>query len=213
MNIRTWIKYEVPHIPARCRNPRFEEREEYVDIPLREVEGSMLTLAYEDNSYQGKGKIYRYGGKLWAKAIVPRHLKEDELVRMNVKTPLDWLVYSNANCSTYFCSGAYRRASVEYVYTPKANMLKRAKADMRKRILVNGELYEQTCKPEYFILTFGCGNGDGTGLFVRYPARRDCGWRFPATKGAEAVAMARHIALYRRDFEDVKRFKADIVVY
>lgn len=37
MNIKTWLQYEVPFIPPRCRKTRYEEREEFVDIVLREA--------------------------------------------------------------------------------------------------------------------------------------------------------------------------------
>ena len=94
----------------------------------------------------------------------------------------------------------------------RETVLKRAKSDMRKLLLVDGELYEQTVKPEYFIMTFGL-YGDGTGLFVSYPARRDCGWHFPATKGAEAVAKAKEIAAGRGDMHDDGWFKPWIVCY
>ena len=206
MKIKTWIKYEVPYVPPRCRKTRYEEREEHVDINLREVSKDKLVLAYEDTSYEGKGKIYRYAGKLWAKVKMP-NLPKDELRRMRVKTPLDWLVYHNSHYSTYFACKYYNTD------TSRDGVLGMAKADMAKMILVDGELYERTAKPEYFILTFGCGNGDGTGLFVEYPARRDCGWHFPATKGAEAVAKAKEIAIGRRDFKCAEGFKPYIICY
>lgn len=206
MKIKTWIKYEVPYVPPRCRKTRYEEREEFVDITLREVSKDKLVLAYEDTSYDGKGKIYRYAGKLWAKAKMP-NLPKDELRRMRVKTPLDWLVYYNSHYSNYFACKYYNTD------TSRDGVLGMAKADMANMILVDGELYERTAKPEYFILTFGCGNGDGTGLFVEYPARRDCGWRFPATKGAEAVAKAKEIAIGRRDFKCAEGFKPYVICY
>ena len=205
MKITTWLKYEVPYVPPRCRKTRYEEREEYVDINLREVSADKLTLAYEDLSYEGKGKIYRYAGKLWAKAKMP-NLHKDDLERYGVKTPLDWLVYANKNYSTYF----YNRFEDGDSY--RETVLKRAKADMAKMLLVDGALYEMTCKPEYFILTVG-GYGDGTGLFVEYPARRDCGWHFKAEQGAEAVAKAKEIAAGRGDRHDDEWFKPWIVCH
>ena len=198
MKITTWLKYEVPYTPPRCRKPRFEEREEFAEITLRETSADKLTLAYEDRSYDGKGKIYRYAGKLWAKAKMPNLPKED-LERYGVKTPLDWLVYSNRHYSTYF-AGLFRDKD-----TSRETVLARAKSDMAKLILVDGVLYERTPKPEYHIQVFGLP-GDGTGLFVSYPARRDCGWHFPATKGAEAVAKAREIAKRHGDREHFEEY-------
>ena len=207
MKIETWIKYEVPYLPPRCRKMRYEEREEFVNITLREASKKDMVLAYEDRSYEGKGKIYRYKGKLWAKAKLPPGIKEDEYYK-HIKTPLDWLVHVNGQCSTYFFRRMWDKDS------SRESVIKRAKKDMTKRLLVDGVLYEKlNGKPEYFILTFGCGNGDGTGLFVKYPARRDCGWHFPAEKGAEAVAKAKEIARGRGDFDCAKTFKPYIVCY
>ena len=207
MKIKTWIKYEVPYLPPRCRKTRYREEEAFVDINLREVEFSKLVLAYEDKSFEGKGKIYRYGGKLWAKVKMP-NLPEDELNRMKIKKPLDWLVYHNGNHSTYFSS----RFPDGEEYT-RESMIARAKKDMAKLILVNGELYERTVKPEYHVMTFGCGNGDGTALFVGYPARRDCGWWFAAEKGKEAVEFQKKKARERRDFNCIGLYKPCIICY
>ena len=204
MKIKTWIKYEVPYLPPRCRKMRYREEEDFVDVNLREVDASKLVLKYEDKSYQGKGKIYRYAGKLWAKRKLDSYVKREY---KKIKTPLEWLIYHNMHYSTYF---ARRFSDKDY---SREAVLKRAKDDLRKLILVDGELYEQTRKPEYFILTFGCGRNDGTGLFVEYPARRDCGWHFPATKGKEAVALANKIAKERGDTDDVGKFKPCIICY
>lgn len=208
MKIKTWIKYDEAYRPPRCRKLRYETREEYIDLQLREANRADLVLAYEDRSFEGKGKIYRYKGKLWAKAKMPHFAADNNQRLMGIKTPLDWLVYHNRYYTTYF---ANRWLDKDH---DRASVLKRAKADMAKRILVDGELYEKTVKPEYFILTFGLGNNHGgTGMFVEYPARRDCGWHFPATKGAEAVAMANKIAARRGDTNDVGKFAASIICY
>lgn len=204
MNIKTWIKYEVPYIPPRCRKARYEEREEFVEVKLREASKDKLVLAYEDTSYNGKGKIYRFAGRLWAKVKMP-NLPDDELKRMRVKKPLDWIIYHNSHYSTYFACRFHDED------TSRDAMLGKAKRDMARFILIDGELYERTCRPEYWILTFGCGRGDGTGLFVEYPARRDCGRRFPATKGAEAVAKAKEIAKGRGD--EYRHFKPYIICH
>lgn len=205
MKVKTWIKYEVPYLPPRCRKMRYEDKEEFVDITLREASKKDMVLAYEDKSYEGKGKIYRYKGKLWAKAKLTHLAKKWRYPK--IKTALDWLVYCNSHCSTYFYWSFDKDKS-------RAGMVKKAKKNMANWLLVDGVLYEKlNGKPEYHILTFGCGNGDGTGLFVCYPARRDCGWRFPANKGKEAVAMAKKIAIGRRDFDSAKTFKPYIVCY
>lgn len=204
MKIKTWIKYEVPYLPPRCRKMRYRDGEEFVDITLREASKKDMVLAYEDKSYEGKGKIYRYKGKLWAKEKLT-HLAKEERYGGKIKTALDWLVYCNQHCSTYFYWSHDKDRS-------RSGMVKKAKKNMSKYLLVDGVLYEKTVKPEYFILTFGV-SGDGTGLFVEYPARRDCGWHFPADKGKEAVAKAKEIAIARHDFDSAKTFKEYIVCH
>lgn len=207
MEVKTWIKYEMPYLPPRCRKTRYKECEEYVGLTLREARFADFVLAYEDGSFEGKGKIYRYGGSLWFKAKMPNLPKED-LERYGVKTPLSWLLWTHANSSTYF-STRYGNGD----NATRAAMVEKAEDDIAKYILVDGVLYEKTSEPEYYIMTFGCGNGDGTGLFVSYPARRDCGWHFPAKEGDRAVAKAKEIAIARRDFASAKTFKKYITVY
>lgn len=203
MKVKTWIKFEVPYLPPRCRKMRYRDGEEFVDITLREASKKDMVLAYEDRSYDGKGKIYRYKGKLWAKANLPPYVKKEY---PKIKTALDWLVYGNEHCSTYFYWSHDKDRS-------RAGMVKKAKRVMEKYLLVDGVLYEKlNGKPEYHIQTFGV-YGDGTGLFVCYPARRDCGWHFPAEKGAEAVAKAKEIAIGRGDFKDAKTFKPYIICH
>ena len=68
MKVKTWIKYEESYLPPRCRKLRYRECEEFVEITLPEAKMDSLQLAFEDNSFFGKGKIYFYRGKLWAQA-------------------------------------------------------------------------------------------------------------------------------------------------
>lgn len=67
MNIKTWIKYEESYLPPRCRKLRYRECEDHIDVKLREVKIEEMQLAFEDNSYEGAGKIYSYRNKLWSK--------------------------------------------------------------------------------------------------------------------------------------------------
>jgi hypothetical protein len=79
MKIKTWIKYEESYLPPRCRKLRYRECEEYVDINLVETSMENMQLAFEDNSYSGKGKIYFHKGKLWSKAKMPNESIVKEL--------------------------------------------------------------------------------------------------------------------------------------
>lgn len=210
MKIKTWIKYEESYIPPRCRKPRYAEREEYVDINLREATMQDLLPAFKDNSYSGKGTIYFYKGKLWAEAKLP-HVTFDEADE--IKTALDYLVYCREHCSTYFRIGLERRYGMD---TAREAVLNQARKDMSRYLLVDGTLYEQTSEPRYCIYTFGLGhNHGGTSLSVDYYYNpnipRYC--YFPADRGAEAVDEAKRIALRRGDTESVHRFKPEIEVF
>lgn len=210
MKIKTWIKYEESYLPPRCRKLRYRECEDYVNIELKEVDSNELQLAFEDNSYNGKGKIYLYKGKLYAKTKFRKdswykEIEDREGIKIN--TALDSLIWCNENCSWYF----YSRYDKDIFGqgTSREAMIEKAKNDMKSRILVNGELYEICGEPQYTITTFGLGgNHGGTGMFCSYG-----NGEFNALQGAEAVAYANKVASGRGDTEDVGRFEAFIVCH
>lgn len=105
MKIKIWIKYEESYLPPRCRKLRYRECEDYVDVELKEVNSDELQLAFEDNSYEGKGKIYFYKGKLYAKTKFRKdswHKDIEEREGIAIETALDSLIWCNEHCSTYF---------------------------------------------------------------------------------------------------------------
>lgn len=215
MKINTWIKYEESYIPPRCRKPRYRACEDYIQVTLKEVDSAELKLAFEDNSFEGKGKIYFYKGKLWTLAKVNSSLiasvqKEDS----SIQTPLDYLKWCNEHCSTYFRSAFDR----EYygLDTSKNAVIKVARADMNKYILVDGNLFEQCTEPRYVVNVFGFGNNHGgTGLFCAYYynpyIRKSC--YFSALQGEQAVAYANKVAADRGDTNDVGKFKPFIICH
>lgn len=216
MKIRTWIKYEESYLPPRCRKLRYRECEEYVNINLKEVEGSELKLAFEDNSYEGKGNIYFYKGKLWCKKKMPNMNIVDNLRERGkkIETPLDYLIWGHENCNTYFFSSWDRKYYGKD--TSRDAVIKEARTNMKKLILVDGELYEQTAEPRYVINTFGLGhNHGGTGMFCEYhynPNIRKDNY-FSALEGEKAVAYANMVAARRGDTEDVGKFESFIVCH
>lgn len=216
MNIKTWIKYEENYLPPRCRKLRYRECEEYVNIHLREVAAKNLQLAFEDNSYSGKGKIYFYNNNLWCKAKMPnKSIVEDVKERGHkIESALDWLIYTNANCSAFFFFHWDREE--RGIDTSRNGAIQAAEDAMNGYILVDGELYEMTSEPRYVVNTFGLGcNHGGTGMFVEYGynenIRRDN--YFSALDGDEAVAYANRIAAGRGDTNDVGKFKKTIIVH
>lgn len=215
MKIKTWIKYEESYLPPRCRKLRYRECEEYVNANLKEVRPEQLKLAFEDNSYEGKGKIYYYKGKLWTKDKVnPSIMKDLQERGINVNSALDCLIYWNENSSTYFFS-SYDR---EYygMDTSRTNAIKQVNASMKGYILVDGDLYTKTAEPRYCIYTFGLGhNHGGTALSVDYRYNPNISKKcyFSALDGKKAVKEANETAARRGDINDVGRFKAKITVY
>lgn len=91
MKIKTWIKYEESYVPPRCRKLRYRECEDYINVNLKEVASDEMRLAFEDNFYSGKGKIYYYKGKLWSKVKSVNFMCNPE--EHGIKTPLEELKY------------------------------------------------------------------------------------------------------------------------
>lgn len=210
MKIKTWIKYEEKYLPTpRCRKYRYRGCEEFIHVNLKEVPMADLKLAFEDNSYSGKGKIYFYRGKLWCKEQMYHGATE-----YGCKTALEWLVWCHEHCSTFFKSGFDREYRGED--TSREAVVKLARSSMRGYILVDGELYGQTAEPRYVINTFGLGhNHGGTGMFCEYhynPNIRKDNY-FSALQGDRAVAYANKVASGRGDTKDVGKFKPFIICH
>lgn len=209
MKIKTWIKYEESYLPPRCRKLRYRECEEYVNVNLREANSSELKLAFEDNSYEGKGKIYLFGNKLWNKAKIRNICAGEECE--NYHTPLEAMQWWNEHGSYYF-----PRLWRDGEHPDRQRMLLAARKDMRNYLLVDGELYVRTSEPRYCINTFGLGhNHGGTGMFCDYsynPNIRNDNY-FSAIDGEKAVAYANAIAERRGDTNDVGKFEPFIIVH
>lgn len=212
MKIRTWIKYEEGNIPPRCRKVRYSEKEEYYDAALKEATLNDMQLAFEDNSYNGKGKIYFYKGKLWCKKKFTE-LSNEDYSRMGYNNSLDELKWWHLNGSKYF--GTCREYEFG-AHPSKEAVIKKLKSDMAKLLLVDGELFETTAEPMYVIITFGLGHNHGsTGMFVDYFYNPNICKEsyFTALQGREAVAYANKTAESRGDTESVGTFSEMITVH
>ena len=165
MKVETWIKYEESYLPPRCRKLRYCECEDFINVTLKEVNPKELKLAFEDNSYDGKGKIYLYKNKLWAKQKTNPNIIESVKERdESVNNELDYLLYCHKHCNTFFYSAFDREC--KGIDTSRMAVIKKARNSMKNIILVNGELYCTTAEPRYCIVTFGLGhNHGGTGMF------------------------------------------------
>lgn len=210
MKIKTWIKYEEGYIPPRCRKMRYRECEEYVNTNLQEVELSDMQLAFEDKSYFGKGKIYFYHGKLWCKSKM-NDICAGEDDEHGYHTPLEAFIWWKEHSSCYFGN-----RWDDGVHPDKEVIMKRLRKDMKKYLLVNGKLFQQTPEPRYVINVFGLGhNHGGTGMFCEYRYNPNIckDSYFPATEGEAAVAYANKTAAERGDTKDVGKFKPFIIVH
>lgn len=217
MKIRTWIKYEESYLPKRCRKLRYKECEDYVYINLKEVNGEDLQLAFEDNSYNGKGKIYYYKGKLWSE-VEPPHDNEKQYISEQygeqIETALDWLIWNNEHGSQFFLF-SYDREN-NGIDTSREAAIKKAKDSLKSKILVDEKLYETTAEPRYVIITFGLGhNHGGTGMFCEYFYNPNISKNnyFSALDGDKAVAYANYVAQRRGDTKDVGRFEPFIITH
>lgn len=206
MKIKTWIMYEEGYIPTRCRKMRYRECKDFVNANLKEADFKEMQLAFKDNSFEGKGKIYFYQNKLWRKATI-RDICADE----NYSTSLDAFIYWREHSSEFF-----PRDWRDGEHPDKKHMLSVVRKETNKFLLVNGELYIKTTEPRYVVITFGLGhNHGGTGMFCEYCYNPNISKDnyFPATQGKEAVTYANCVAQKRGDTNDIGKFKPFIDVY
>lgn len=216
MKVKTWIKYEESYLPPRCRKMRYRECQDFINVNLKEVDSNELQLAFEDNSFEGEGKIYFYKGKLWCKAKMPnRSIVEDLRKEGNkIDTPLDYLIWCNEHCSTYFYFKWDREVCGKD--TSREAVVKTARNGMKGYILVDGELFRRCSEPRYVINTFGLGhNHGGTGMFCEYHYNSNISKDnfFSALQGEEAVAYANNVASSRGDTNDVGSFEPFIICH
>ncbi|MCD7996420.1 MAG: hypothetical protein LUH21_04215 [Clostridiales bacterium] len=206
MKIKTWIKYEESYLPtSRSKKLRYKECEDYILADLEEVNMSKLKLAFEDNSFEGKGKIYFYNNKLWCKASRNLYIAKN----YGTKSALEDLIWISKNCSTYFSFDFDR---IQYGKdTSREHTIKSITKDMNARLLVDGELFNEISEPRYIIMSFGSGSDYSVGMFVEYGDfhnyNNNC---FSALDDKKAIEYANIIAEGTNDFG---KFKKLIVVH
>lgn len=209
MKIKTWIKYEESYLPPRCRKLRYRECEDYVDIDYAETTADNLRLAFEDNSYEGQGKIFLYSNELWTKAKIADVCGSRDTDKY--ATPLGALIYWREH-SSWFFPHLWRDGE----HPNKEHMISVAIEESKKYLIVDGELYKVTSEPRYEILTFGLGhNHGGTGMFCSYYYNSNISKNsyFSALQGEQAVEYANKVAAARGDTNDVGKFKPFIICH
>ena len=119
--------------------------------------------------------------------------------------------YLNEHCSWYF-----PRLWRDGEHPDRKHMLGVVRKEMKKYLLIDGVLYEQTTEPRYVINTFGLGhNHGGTGMFCEYFYNDNIGKQnyFSALEGDKAVAYANYVAKRRGDTNDVGKFEPFIICH
>ena len=210
MKIKTWIKYEESYLLPNSKIKRYRECEEYIFINLKEISQENLRLAFEDNSEGGQGKIYFYDNKLWRKFTVnPDIISNLQKSNKDIKTALDYLIYCHEYCSSYFLTDWDR---LKYGKdTSKKAVIKAAESDIKKYVLINGELYEETFEPIYEVFF----NQDGTGMLCIYdydPNTKEDNY-FSALHGKQAVSYANKLAKDHGDIKRIGTFKPFIICH
>jgi hypothetical protein len=206
MKIKTWIKYEEPYLPKRCRKLRYKECEEFIDVELAEVPAQLLELAFIVHSYDG-GEIFAYNGNLWSKAPI-RTICVDGEEEYGYNTPLQALAWRNEHGSNYFRFDFDREYYAKD--TSREAVIEQAQSDMNKYILVDGELYVMAAEPMYCIYTFGLGhNHGGTSLSVDTHYNPNISYKsyHNALDFDNAIKHVITTAAGRGDTKDVERYQ------
>ena len=200
MDIKAHIKYTEGYLPTpRHRKLRYRECDEIITAKLKEVDKNDLKLAFEDNSYEGKGKIYSCDGELWVKS----ETNQPHCIRTSLEElQEDFMKYS------WF-----------YGFDPedtREKQIAKVEEKLSDYIVADGELYAKSGEPRYCIYTFGLGhNHGGTSLSVDYMYNSNISKDryFSALDGEKAVQTAIEIATNRGDTESIGHFSADIVIH
>lgn len=214
MKIHAKIVYEESYVPPRCKNPRYKECNGIFNTSIREATKQEISLAFEDNSYQGKGKIYEYKGTLYAKVndeYFLNDMKERGMVEIN--TPLKALKYRLENNGVSLTSFDREYSNAKTDKQAAKNLVRKS---LKRFLIIDGELYEVTNEPRYCIVTFGLGhNHGGTGLFCNYNYNPNISKQnyFPADKGKEALAYFKKVALRRGDTKSINLYNEFIIVH
>ena len=214
MKVQAKITYEEAYIPPRCRKVRYKECDDVFNTSIKEANLSEASLAFEDNSFQGKGKIYEHKGKLYAKVDDSYFLSDmKERGMTEIDTPLKALKYRLEENGARLTS--YDR-KYEGKNTSKEAVKRQVRKSLERYLIIDGELYEKVNEPRYCVVTFGLGhNHGGTGLFCEYHYNPNIPKQnyFPANKGKEALEYFKSVALGRGDTESVGAYDDFIVCH
>lgn len=198
------LKYLEKYIPPRCRKPRTREATMILPLAVPSVTYNEAPVAFFLKDYEsrtnGKQEIRRYHSRLYERVT------ESDLscVRSNASVPADRL----PNMKAYIGDHAYYSRSKEETVEDFMN-------EVKKYLVINGNLWRQCGEPRYVIMTFGLGhNHASTNLFVEkfYNPNISKNRYFSALEGDAAVREMDRVAAARGDTRSIGRARKMIDV-
>ena len=210
MKVTFTIRHTEMVTPPRCRKARPQGHESEVTANIREVSADRAPVAFVVREYDCEPrKVRHYNSKLWRQVQdrCENYTKRTKLSPLWVnrtagKTAWGWLL--KPNFGTFNTSGKYWDYGT--LEANKSSIAKKAE----NYIIVDGEAYERTGEPYYYVTCFGLGNNHGsTGFFVGWADYRDrkAVWGWTAANKAKAINGAVEIALNRGDTESEDHIK------
>lgn len=213
MKVKLDILFTEMVTPPRCRKPRPREGETEITVNIREVAEERAPIAFLVNDYgREQNKVRQYNGKLYRQVQDRREDWNNDTDCLDTKPlwinqraeQVNWQWLLVRRTGKYMSGSEWRELTWDY--GSQAEQTSYSKKQTEKYILVNGEAYERTGEPYYYVNTFGLGrNHGGTGFFVGWADYHDrkkvWGWSAADTEGA--VEKAVKIALGRGDTESV----------
>lgn len=204
--MKTTIKvtYTEMVTPPRCRKARPQNGKTEITVNIRELSDQQAPIAFVVSEYDREPrKVRQYKGKLYRQVqdMQPQYLKTN---KRDESRPF-WLNRTADTFSVHpYTCGRYNADFKEYVYPTLAEQKATARKYAENHIIVDGEVYERTGEPYYYVTCFGLGcNHGGTGFFVGWADYRErkAVWGWMAEDKAKAINGAVEIALNRGDIE------------
>lgn len=205
------LKYSEPYLPTkRHRKPRYRDAVKNISLSVRVLTPDEAPVAFllSDYSHTDDNKtVVRYHKGQFFTKMNQWDIRYCENKKNAVAIPV----------GREYCEELIRRCL--YYRIPDEDELPRVhlrlRAEAKRFILIDDELWQETGEPRYVVNTFGLGhNHGGTGLFVVNYYNNNIPNRnyFSALDGDKAVQYANTVAARRDDTDDVGRFSKMIEV-
>lgn len=195
MKIPIKIKYTEEYVPPRCRNPRYEEKQEEINLNIREVNGEDAPIAFIVSEFERERREVRcHKGQLYRQVQDRQKLNRETGFRERDETKPLWENQTADECEWRWILTYSQKVNESRAYNVLA-----AKVRAKDFIIINGWAYEKCHEPYYHVTCFGLGrNHGGTGFFVGWSTKSRQtihGWNAldynAAVEGAVKVALGR----------------------